>query len=80
MMLVDLISYVSTLELSSWHDLQSLFHHWDWDVMAAGTQFDTDVFAGTRNWFNNFMKTGQVWALMIGIALGFMIRSLTSYG
>lgn len=29
--------------------------------------------------FNNFIETGQVWALLIGLALGYIFRSLTAY-
>ncbi|MBD2294756.1 hypothetical protein H6G06_15010 [Anabaena sphaerica FACHB-251] len=32
-----------------------------------------------RNW-NNFVKTGQIWALFIGMIIGYMLKGLTSYG
>jgi hypothetical protein len=32
-----------------------------------------------RNW-NYFVKSGQIWASLIGLVVGYMIRSLTSYG
>ncbi len=50
----------------------------DWGILAQ--QFDTDVFAGFRNAWNYFIKSGQVWALIIGIVLGYLIRGLTTYG
>ncbi|NJL35524.1 MAG: hypothetical protein HC899_01330 [Leptolyngbyaceae cyanobacterium SM1_4_3] len=50
----------------------------DWSLLAQ--QFETDVFADFRSAFNNFMESGQVWALIIGLILGYLIRSLTSYG
>jgi hypothetical protein len=46
----------------------------------AAQQFNTDVFAATRGWFDNFLKTGQVWALIMGFVLGFVLRGMTSYG
>ncbi len=49
----------------------------DWNLLA---QFNTDVFAGTRAYFNNFVKSGQVWALLIGIVLGYLFRGFTTYG
>jgi hypothetical protein len=50
----------------------------DWSLIAQ--QFDQDVFADFRNFFNNFIESGQVWALLIGLIVGYLIRSLTSYG
>jgi hypothetical protein len=50
----------------------------DWSLLAQ--QFETDVFADTRDWFQNFIESGQVWALLIGFILGYMLRSFTSYG
>jgi hypothetical protein len=42
--------------------------------------FNTDVFAATRSFFDHFFKTGQAWALLIGIVVGYLLRGLTSYG
>jgi len=76
----DMPTWVAQLASSShpWHSL--LTHaHVDWSVLAQ-QQFNTDVFAGTRTAFDHFIKTGQVWALVIGLVLGYFIRSLTTYG
>ncbi|NJR39178.1 MAG: hypothetical protein HC781_10525 [Leptolyngbyaceae cyanobacterium CSU_1_4] len=81
MMTIDLMQQMTGLvEVNTWADLhQGLLWqlHWDWNHLA---QFNTDVFAATRGWFDNFLKTGQVWALIIGLVLGFMLRGMTSYG
>lgn len=50
----------------------------DWTVLAQ--QFETDVFADFRNFANNFVQSGQLWALIIGIVIGYILRGLTSYG
>lgn len=50
----------------------------DWSLLAQ--HFDTDVFAPTRAFFNNFIKSGQLWALLIGLIVGYIIRGLTTYG
>ncbi|MEB3355261.1 MAG: hypothetical protein VKK04_00845 [Synechococcales bacterium] len=50
----------------------------DWSLLAQ--QFETDVFAGARTWFNNFVQSGQIWALIIGIIIGYLLRGLTTYG
>ncbi|MDX2213896.1 MAG: hypothetical protein SFY66_11475 [Oculatellaceae cyanobacterium bins.114] len=56
-----------------------LWHpHVDWSLLAQ--QFETDVFANARNSFDNFVKSGQLWALLAGLVIGFLIRSFTSYG
>ena len=50
---------------------------WDWSVLAQN--LDTDVFRPVRVFFDNVIKSGQAWALLIGIILGYLLRSLTSY-
>lgn len=67
----------SSLLAQSWHGL--------WDAIALpaqllAEQFDTDVFAGFRRAFNNFIESGQIWALLVGIVIGYIIRGLTTYG
>jgi hypothetical protein len=50
----------------------------DWIMLAQ--QFETDVFADFRNFMTNFIESGQIWALVIGFILGYLLRSLTTYG
>jgi hypothetical protein len=49
----------------------------DWIVLAQ--QFDQDILGDLQKGFDNFVKTGQVWALIIGIVLGYLLRSVTAY-
>ncbi len=66
---------------SMWSDAgQGLFSqiHFDWSTLAQKS-FDTDVFAGFRASMNNFVKSGQVWALIIGFVFGYLIRGMTTY-
>lgn len=49
----------------------------DWHLSAL---LDTDVFRPVREFFNHFVKSGQAWALFIGLVIGYFIRSFTSYG
>ncbi|NJN85895.1 MAG: hypothetical protein HC881_05730 [Leptolyngbyaceae cyanobacterium SL_7_1] len=60
----------------SWHLL--FWHPIDSSLLAE--QFNTDVFANTRGWFQNFIQSGQAWAFAIGLILGYVFRSLTTYG
>ena len=75
--------------IGSWQNagqsVVSQFGSWDWS--HAGSHLgsplallNTDVFAGTRSFFDHFFKTGQAWALLIGIVVGYLLRSFTSYG
>jgi hypothetical protein len=57
--------------------------HWqlpsDWLVLAQ--QFkEPDIPGDVSKAFNHFVKTGQIWAFMIGIVLGYMVKTFTSYG
>jgi hypothetical protein len=40
---------------------------------------DVDVIAQMQDAFNNFIESGQVWALLIGFALGYIFRNMTAY-
>lgn len=42
-------------------------------------QFDQDILGDLSNAWHNFIDSGQVWALIIGIVLGYLIRNLTAY-
>lgn len=39
----------------------------------------TDLFTNVQQAWNNFVQTGQVWALIIGFVLGYLFRSITAY-
>jgi hypothetical protein len=41
---------------------------------------DPNILDQMQKAFNHFVQTGQVWALLIGLFIGYMIRNLTSYG
>ena len=77
-LLQDMGSHI--LDLSIMHTKLGLLHGntTDWIVLAQ--QFDTDPFAGIREWFGNLIATGQLWALIIGFILGYLFRGFTSYG
>lgn len=82
MELIHLMQHMPGLgDVMTWSTLSQ--HGWlwyspiDWTLIA---QYDTDVFRPVREFFNNFIQTGQVWALLIGLVIGWLLRSLTSYG
>jgi hypothetical protein len=41
--------------------------------------FKDNLFSNMGQAWDNFIKTGQVWALMIGFFVGYIFRSITSY-
>ncbi|AVH62615.1 hypothetical protein CDG77_30420 [Nostoc sp. 'Peltigera membranacea cyanobiont' 213] len=46
----------------------------------AQTITDPNVMDQMQKAWSHFIQTGQVWALLIGVIIGYMIRNLTSYG
>ncbi|MBE7381730.1 MAG: hypothetical protein F6J95_010010 [Leptolyngbya sp. SIO1E4] len=42
-------------------------------------QFDQDVLGDISGAFKNFVDSGQIWALVIGIVIGYVIRGITTY-
>jgi len=42
-------------------------------------QFDQDILGDLSDAWTHFIDSGQVWALIIGIVLGYLIRNLTAY-
>ncbi|HEY9698109.1 MAG TPA: hypothetical protein V6D10_12650 [Trichocoleus sp.] len=78
------LSDTSLWQLSAGSDLsQTILGQLPFDLSIdphLAQTFDTDVFKGTRTILNNFIKSGQVWALLIGLIVGYIIRGLTSYG
>jgi hypothetical protein len=51
----------------------------DWTLIAQ-TINDPNILGQIQKAFNNFVQTGQVWALLIGLVIGYLFRNLTSYG
>lgn len=84
MMLIELVQEIPT-HLTGLSLIADFVNHWHWSAshdwsLLAQQALDTDVFASTRAWFNNFVQSGQVWALIIGLVLGYLFRSFTTYG
>lgn len=82
-MVVEGMQAVTTLlnNISQWSDvLGGLNTHLqvDWMVLAQEVS-DTNVLGKIQEGWNNFIKTGQVWALLIGIGIGYFFKGMTSY-
>lgn len=42
-------------------------------------QFEQDIIADLGNVMTTFVESGQVWALLIGFVLGYVLRGVTTY-
>ncbi|MDY6901601.1 MAG: hypothetical protein SWZ49_26500 [Cyanobacteriota bacterium] len=72
------ISLWTTILLSNTVNAQSRIPV-NWTVIAQ-TVNDPDLLGNLQKAWNNFVETGQIWALLIGLVIGYLIRNLTSYG
>lgn len=82
-MVIEGVQAVPTLvnHISSWNDaLEGLNHllSLDWSVFAQ-LQTDTNVFTNVGKAWDNFVKTGQIWAMLIGIVIGYFIKAFTTF-
>ena len=50
------------------------------EYFLVGKVRDPDVMGQMQNAWNNFVETGQIWAALVGVIIGYMFRTLTSYG
>lgn len=48
-------------------------------TILAQTIEDVDVMAQMEDAWYNFIDSGQVWALLIGLFIGYSFKGLTSY-
>ena len=48
----------------------------DWTILAQ--QFDQDILGDLQKAFGNFVDSGQVWALLIGVIVGYFFKSITT--
>ncbi len=52
----------------------SEFHHFN--TILLGQQVTVDLVENFQNTWNNLLETGQLWAFLIGIGVGWWIRSV----
>lgn len=56
---------------------------WDLPVnltVLAQNVTDPDLIGQIQKAWNIFVKSGQIWALLIGLVVGYIFRNLTKYG
>ena len=67
--------------ISPWNDAIGGLTHLlsiDWHGLAQ-LQTNTDLFGQVGKAWDHFIKTGQAWALLIGIVIGYCIKSFTTF-
>ncbi len=86
--MLDLAQHLVTSVDSSFHlsaiDLANSFHfniadshsHINMDLLAQ--QFKQDVVGDMSRGWNKFVSSGQIWALIIGVVVGYLFRSITN--
>ena len=47
---------------------------------VIGQYFDQDLVGSTGQMLTGFYESGQLWALLIGLVLGYAFKSMSSYG
>lgn len=58
-----------------------LLEHSSLNYIAVTTNIkDPDLLGNVQESVNHFVASGQVWALLIGLVIGYMLRSMLSYG
>lgn len=80
-MIVNVMSEITTWlpNIIHGHEIQTLWSlHID-STMLAQQINNSDLLGDFQKAFNNFIQSGQAWALLIGLILGYMIRGLTTY-
>jgi len=70
----------SVVDLANTHfhifNIFDLHSHVSMDLLAQ--QFQQDVMGDIMKGWNNFVKSGQIWALIIGVVVGYLFRSITN--
>ena len=46
--------------------------------VVIGQNFDQDILGDIQTGFQGFVESGQIWALLIGLVLGYLLKSITS--
>lgn len=72
----SVINLDGSFSIDSSLNIADLHQYINMDLLAQ--QFKQDVAGDLGRGWNNFIKSGQVWALMIGVVVGYFFRSITN--
>ncbi|WP_421657923.1 hypothetical protein [Leptothermofonsia sp. ETS-13] len=82
-MIINVMQEMTTwmVGMDHWTDALQVIHwHLPLDLAVLDKPLQVDLAGDVQRAFNNFVKTGQIWAFLIGIILGYLFRTFTSYG
>ncbi|HEY9823939.1 MAG TPA: hypothetical protein V6D19_00710 [Stenomitos sp.] len=77
-MMIDLLQSAISSDPTGAFALHLSPFDWTSNLLIAQT-YKEDLFGSMQQAWNNFILTGQVWALIIGFVVGYIFRSITSY-
>ncbi|MEQ8537922.1 MAG: hypothetical protein RIB93_10790 [Coleofasciculus sp. D1-CHI-01] len=67
--------------VTGFHSLIDLVSPWLTDGLVLAQQFEEpDILGQIQQAFNNFIESGQVWAFLIGLVIGYIFRGMSSFG
>lgn len=72
----SVIDLNSSFSIDTSFNIADLHQYINMDLLAQ--QFNQDVMGDLGKGWNNFVKSGQIWALMIGVVVGYFFRSITN--
>lgn len=78
-MLQDAALWLSSIDVLG-DVARSLHAGWPLDPVLAQQIPQTDLMGDVQRAFDNFVKTGQAWAFLIGLVLGYMLKTFTTFG
>ncbi|MFZ9737168.1 MAG: hypothetical protein ACO3EZ_04070 [Prochlorotrichaceae cyanobacterium] len=62
------------------HPASHALSHIAQEGMILAQSTDADLVAEFQKAFKHFVDSGQVWAMLIGVIIGYVFRSFTTYG
>ena len=76
---MEIISW-SILDSQYWQITLDFYHHSLLTIATLAQAIeDPDIIGQMQAAWDNFIESGQVWALVIGVFFGYLFKSLTSY-
>ncbi len=66
--------------MNYFNDSTSVYLNTKTVILAQKIPADQDIMLQMQGAWNHFVLTGQCWALLIGIFLGYIIRTITTFG
>jgi hypothetical protein len=65
--------------LTGAHPIHTLLEQITPHLTLLAQTYKDDLGSNLQGTWNNFIQSGQVWALLIGLVVGYIFRSITSY-